>query len=80
MDAVASEISLVERSSRCAIHIFTQTRFLEVTIYIAIEKALPIELKGNAFFYALFSLLSFLTNKTEIISTSGNTQPANIPF
>ena len=32
MDAVASEISLVERSSRCAIHIFTQTRFLEVTI------------------------------------------------
>ena len=25
-------ISLVERSSRCAIHIFTQTRFLEVTI------------------------------------------------
>ena len=31
MDAVASEISLVERSSRCAIHIFTQTRFLEVT-------------------------------------------------
>ena len=33
MDAVASEISLVERSSRCAIHIFTQTRFLEVTIY-----------------------------------------------
>ena len=27
MDAVASEISLVERSSRCAIHIFTQTRF-----------------------------------------------------
>ena len=50
MDAVASEISLVERSSRCAIHIFTQTRFLEVTINIAIEKALPIELKGNAFF------------------------------
>ena len=32
MDAVASEISLVERSSRCAIHIFIQTRFLEVTI------------------------------------------------
>ena len=32
MDAVASEISLVERSRRCAIHIFTQTRFLEVTI------------------------------------------------
>ena len=32
MDAVASEISLVERSSRCAIHIFTQTKFLEVTI------------------------------------------------
>ncbi len=31
MDAVASEISLVERSRRCAIHIFTQTRFLEVT-------------------------------------------------
>ena len=33
MDAVASEISLVERSRRCAIHIFTQTRFLEVTLY-----------------------------------------------
>ena len=32
MDAVASEISLVERSRRCAIHIFTQTRVLEVTI------------------------------------------------
>ncbi len=32
MDAVASEISLVERSRRCAIHIFTQTRFLEVTL------------------------------------------------
>ena len=31
MDAVASEISLVERSSRCAIHIFAQIRFLEVT-------------------------------------------------
>jgi len=31
MDAVASEISLVERSSRCAIHIFTQAKFLEVT-------------------------------------------------
>ena len=31
MDAIASEISLVDRSSRCAIHIFTQTRFLEVT-------------------------------------------------
>ncbi len=32
MDAVASEISLVEWSSRCAIHIFTQTRFLDVTV------------------------------------------------
>ena len=31
MDAVASEISLIESSRRCAIHIFTQTRFLEVT-------------------------------------------------
>ena len=32
MDAVASEISLVERSRRFAIHIFTQTRFLEVNL------------------------------------------------
>ena len=32
MDAVASEISLVERSRQCTIHIFTQTRFSEVTI------------------------------------------------
>ena len=38
MDAVASEISLVERSRRCAIHIFTQTRFLEVTIRINIRQ------------------------------------------
>ena len=37
MDAVASEISLIESSRRCAIHIFTQTRFLEVTLlYIPI--------------------------------------------
>ena len=32
MDAVASEISPVERSRRCAIHILIQTRFLEVTL------------------------------------------------
>ena len=43
MDAVASEISLVERSSRCAIHIFTQTRFLEVTLIMG----------GNVFRIAL---------------------------
>ena len=39
MDAVASEISLVDRSSRCAIHIFTQTRFLEATLcYILVKR------------------------------------------
>ena len=40
MDAVASEISLVERSRRCAIHIFTQTRFLEVTIQFGEKRIL----------------------------------------
>ena len=40
MDAVASEISLVERSRRCAIHIFTQTRFLEVTLHLSCRNLL----------------------------------------
>jgi len=49
MDAVASEISLVERS---AIHIFTQTRFLEVTFNICssecnLELILPLAKQGS---------------------------------
>ncbi len=52
MDAVASEISLVERSRRCAIHIFTQTRFLEVTFNICssecnLELILPLTKQGS---------------------------------
>ncbi|MGN1107906.1 MAG: hypothetical protein ACI4RK_00870, partial [Oscillospiraceae bacterium] len=30
-DAVVAKLSLFDRSRRCALHIFTQTRFLEVT-------------------------------------------------
>ena len=68
MDAVASEISLVERSRRCAIHISPQSSFLEVTIYYlmkfvrigfsatgqAIPAALPasIQLRSHVIFFA----------------------------
>ena len=44
MDAVASEISLVERSRRCAIHIFTQTRVLKVTFGLSVLFAVGEEL------------------------------------
>ena len=73
-------ITKADREARKSDDLLKCKKSIISNIYIAIEKALPIELKGNAFFYALFSLLSFLTNKTEIISTNGNTQPANIPF
>ena len=33
MDAVTSEISLVDRRRWCALHIFAHMRFLEVTLF-----------------------------------------------
>ena len=56
MDAVTSEISLVERSSRCAIHIFTQTRFLEVTLLYYCTIFTPPVSMPNAVIHAHYSL------------------------
>ena len=71
MDAVASEISLVERSSRCAIHIFTQTRFLEVTIYSLYDVSYKAGVHRElVFIFFHGAALSFLSICRLIISES----------